>query len=1090
MPGKLSHHGVLLALLFVGFVGWGGASGANTVKPALATISTKVNAPAKTQPAAVPSAATVKPSAGQNTGTATITPDTSPAKDSTVSKGRIIIDCNSKNDLMSQTSRAVQSFFATNCRNQNPKLIAVYDLDRGFLTTLGGNLTTSSTANPQNILFNFLRANVGLFGVSDPVSQLQFSADSSHLDLPQKAIKYTQVFRRSPVYGGAVSGTVDASGALRTVISNFKPDIYNGMNSPSPASTSTRFSAQNVKDIVARDLKLTPLESLPPEKINKKMKEKIDALVPVLVYVPVNNQWILAWKYYAFIWERNLQAKEPKQQFKLAAYEYWIDAQSGNILQKGNAAKYCDNDVGRVYTPMEQLVWNDNKRFPLNTCKGWEIAANRHLHRDIWYLEDHTQSGVIETYDIDGVSETLAAMGYYSVALSGGWPSETPTDRNNNFRVDVASESGTVHWAAQLFRDFMNSLGRDQVHGDWDIDLGARFTEGDFSFSLPPIHTAVITLDMSGISTVAHELMHMVTYWETPGVFSLYDDQSVDENLSELFSTFTIKKKSPYLSLLPTPWCTGFDGGSVDGNAPLNNFVSHAKVLADNNAFNSTILINFEHLLSYTPWEYQNFDSFYCFYSTPLGLVHKSLLPPIVPHNLLPPHKPEVYKRTAASMKAAVLLDVGGNLYKYVPGKYWDDLRIKSSTDSAFLSAVADTDAIAQIHVDPIGMEDLIQISYHTVTHSLDSGMMFEDNAARQVASCSAMGMDDKKCCNVKNAYASVGYGESDDWDCDGVPNEQDQCQYHDDADTSWIDKHPLFCGRQRRNCNPPTQPPYLSINPANYTYEDENSQATVRIELDPFADYRNVQFDALAEGCLKKSVPCTLGNENGDASGVLRCSFADCYPDDEVPLQSHFIIRATKFGRLLSWSGVDPYDVSSGTTFQKIRYISHHDPRAFSPSCPGDAIQARTYSVEPAVIISIEDNFGNFNTLTMSNGGLGGSNYANETNTRVQNSPNLGDTLEITVHARDPNNLPITYQLDFLHSSAWQPPALPPQISSDNSVSFSIPLRAPYNNGNGTFDAYDGYGCFVARISNMDGVGYAADQSYDDEAQLCYLIH
>ncbi|MDO8499968.1 MAG: hypothetical protein Q7S66_04945 [bacterium] len=986
--------------------------------------------------------------------------------------GRIIIDCNSSTSIMAQTNIAVRSFFYNNCP-KDKNIIAVYDIGTSLITTLGGALTSPKQQKKQDIVFNYLRDNVKLFGVSNPAVQLQLSITTSHFNQPLSVYKFVQVLNKIPVNKGSVSVTIDKNGVIRSVASNFKPDIYDSFANALKPANQKIIQSRKVDEVIAQDLKTAPIGSIDKNQINQQMLEKIKKLVPTLVYAKVNNQWALAYQQYAVVWEKFSEKSDAEHSLRLGSYMYLVDANNANILAKENMAQYCSDSVGQVYTPTQQTVWNDRQTVPFNTCKGWELAANLELHDTAYYLEDHTRSGVLETYDIESVADALVPTGYYSVALAGGWPLNTPTDGNDVWRDDVASESATVHWAAQKYRDFlMEQFGRDQIDGSSDIDIGAKSAGNNgASFAVPPINTIIVTDEATGLSTVAHELTHILTYSETPGTFTfMFDDRSVNEHISNLFAIFTLYKKSPYAAVFHNPWCTDIESGTAE-KSPLKTLLDQSSSSVESlrifNDFKKGVIVGSASSISIAAYHFcgraQPFPRPACFHK-----IHESTVPDCMPGSGTivgsdvgsASEKISDYARTGIPIRAEYLLTEGTNLYSR--------LRLMRLLPTNLISET--TDEMNQIIIKPIGMENLMQITYQTVISALDAGMSYEDWAARQILSSFAISNDDTTHCNVKNAYAAVGYGESNDWDCDGVPNDADQCPGHYDSDTSWINKHPLFCGKQKRVCSPATPQPELAVSAdfpgrriCDAMVQDPVHDPKIVMQLDPYADYKNVGFllSCNLDNDLEKTVPCRVGDAYGDSSGRLYCDVSLCLPPNSIPDPSHhYMIGMTESSNLVACDFYFEY---------KSNFIKEMD--AFSPSCPGDENQVHSLPPQPSIIDSFSDNLGNMTTSTHSKNGV----LASNTQATVQ--PRFGDTLTFTVWAHDPNGLPITYHIDSVNNSKGGT-----SYASQDSNSFNIQVTA---------NRHGGKTCFHAFVHNSDGQGNPAlgGAPQDDIASLCYNI-
>ncbi len=177
-----------------------------------------------------------------------------------------------------------------------------------------------SKTDPVEAIYEFLELNKGIFGINQ--GKKDFKLVFSHKDPLGDQVQLKQVYKGIEVWNGRMKVNFDRSGKLSSIVvlGRICPDIN---ISPLPTVDSSKATA-----IAIQDLKEIPVEESPyyygKSFYPGKNEKDTPSLINCGLFVGLFNEE------YRLVWIVRVE----RPHVLGFRWEYWIDAQSGTILQK------------------------------------------------------------------------------------------------------------------------------------------------------------------------------------------------------------------------------------------------------------------------------------------------------------------------------------------------------------------------------------------------------------------------------------------------------------------------------------------------------------------------------------------------------------------------------------------------------------------------------------------------------------------------------------------------------------------------------------------------------------------------------------
>jgi bacillolysin len=366
-----------------------------------------------------------------------------------------------------------------------------------------GKLATCKTPSIESV-DRFLSENKVLFKINNPIQELSLEKVEAD-DMGFKHIKMQRFHNGIPIYGSELVAHYDKEGTLYCVNGRYHPSIE--MNT-TPVLNSKRAVDISVDDILNNSV--LAIDQDPTFYLSMNSKNE-------LVIYPMNGTYYLAFK-----------IDTPLYFDELGAYEwrYFIDAQTGNILNKYNNLK-TDGPI-MSYAPD---MWNTQRT--LNTYqfngKYYMIDGTRAMFDSINTQVPYNSKGVIITVDYRN-GEYPSPYYYLTTPNNQNWDKiavslhcnlgETyafykSTFNRNSFDNNGESIRAHVHYK----KNYPNAFWTDSLQGLF-------FGDGD---------NIACTYLAGGQDVITHEFTHGVTSY-TSNLEYQFQSGALNESFSDMIA--------------------------------------------------------------------------------------------------------------------------------------------------------------------------------------------------------------------------------------------------------------------------------------------------------------------------------------------------------------------------------------------------------------------------------------------------------------------------------------------------------------------------------------------------------------------------
>jgi extracellular elastinolytic metalloproteinase len=263
-------------------------------------------------------------------------------------------------------------------QNQVPDLSFTYDDRFGTTRTLSSNttyLTAPSKGAPMDIALAYVRANLGVFGLSAAdVAQFEVTdnvfakvSGSTHIYLRQMA-------NGIPVYNGQLQVNVNRDGRIMSVNNQFVPNLAAAATGVAPSITATQAMASAIESANIQLTSAPQALGAPegPQQVTRFEQQGL-SLEPVtakLMYLPIRSGQV------ALVWNFEVWTLDGGHY-----YDFTVDAQSGEVwtqydLMAHDAFKVYPSNLdgpqkARPLPPLDGRSLINNPANPVASPNGW-----------------------------------------------------------------------------------------------------------------------------------------------------------------------------------------------------------------------------------------------------------------------------------------------------------------------------------------------------------------------------------------------------------------------------------------------------------------------------------------------------------------------------------------------------------------------------------------------------------------------------------------------------------------------------------------------------------------------------------------------
>jgi bacillolysin len=371
----------------------------------------------------------------------------------------------------------------------SPNVLSVtkYNESLNSLEFKSGKLTSPSTLNAKEIIFNYLNTHKGTYKLGEKDAKEYFALSKQATDQQGNTIvKLQQSFDGVPVWGSTQAAVVSKEGVLQVVSGTVEGDLEKKLLGKNQKGISNK---QAIK-LAKQDLGFTPkYERLPTAEL--------------VVFTDQNEA--------EYAYKVNVNFLDPKP----GNYYYFISLKTGKILNKYNT---LDNVAGTNAVGTGTGLTNNT------------VSLNTTLSNGIYYLQDNTRGKGIFTYNSNNTQRTPGSL----------W-----SDSDNIFKAAYDAPAVDAHYyAGKTFDYYKSSFNRnsyDNLGGALksSVHYGSRYNNA-FWNGIQMVYgdgdgTTFRPLS-GGLDVVAHELTHAVTDTES-GLIYQNESGALNEAMSDIFGT-------------------------------------------------------------------------------------------------------------------------------------------------------------------------------------------------------------------------------------------------------------------------------------------------------------------------------------------------------------------------------------------------------------------------------------------------------------------------------------------------------------------------------------------------------------------------
>lgn len=363
---------------------------------------------------------------------------------------------------------------------------------------VAGKLTAPSQKAAKDVVYNYLKSKQAVFKFSGEPSVNFVLQEEQKDDLGFTVLKFQQVLKGVPVYGGVITAHVDQEGVLTALSGTALPEL----DKKDALKGSSKVNKKDAQAIAEKDLEnklgTTPVYEKSPQST-------------LVVYAMDTEP--------RFAYEVTMEFLDPSP----GNYVYFVDAITGEVINSFNkmaSAKPGTGEglTGTVTTGTGYGVLGDTKSLTtLYNSKGYHLA-------------DSTRGNGIVTYD--GKNRSLI-------------PGTLWVDADNVFRSSYDAAAVDAHaYAAQTYDYYKQVFNRNSFDGNGaqivsTVHYGRNYNNAGWTGSqmIYGDGDGVNFIEFSGaLDVVAHELTHAVTD-RTAGLIYQNESGAINESMSDIFGT-------------------------------------------------------------------------------------------------------------------------------------------------------------------------------------------------------------------------------------------------------------------------------------------------------------------------------------------------------------------------------------------------------------------------------------------------------------------------------------------------------------------------------------------------------------------------
>lgn len=394
----------------------------------------------------------------------------------------------------------------------DPNAQVTWDEKTGTPSHLRGSFSGPQAGAPETIAQQFLTAHKGLFAMKAPEEEVQLKGVTTDAR-GNKHVRYRQVYKTLPVFGGELVVHLTSDNAVRGVNGKYTP----GIDLP----TDPKISAKDVGKIIVAHA---------PGNKTRPGDE------PILVILVHEDKPHLAWHMSVEGTDVALDGSETE-----ALWAYFVDAQIGEVIWRYNNLQ---TDIPTTGSGKGNYAGT----LTLNT-------VHNHVSNK-WELEDRWVPSTARIYTHDGEN--------------GLPPKPVSVDSDNNWSAnDQGAEVDCHAFTRTVFDYFLMMHGRNSFDGAGaDMNIYAHFksdpNRAENNAYWDPLNSWVVIGDGDGVTfgpfctldIIAHEWTHAVTT-HTANLIYYGESGALNESISDVFA-----------ALIDGDWLQGEDNWLNKREAP------------------------------------------------------------------------------------------------------------------------------------------------------------------------------------------------------------------------------------------------------------------------------------------------------------------------------------------------------------------------------------------------------------------------------------------------------------------------------------------------------------------------------------------
>jgi MYXO-CTERM domain-containing protein len=623
----------------------------------------------------------------------------------------------------------------------DPDATLVVDRREGRIVHATGRLSEPSSAPHEAVLRDFTRAHAAALELDDPDHDLALERAGAPFE-GARAYRLRQVVRGVPVMRRSVKLEIGPDGAVRT---------WSGLTSRDLGALPSLDPTLDADQ--ARRAALDHLAGRRPDATS------VDVLTSALALLPGDARHGARLVHRVGLLASVAADTGPEPHGFLVT----LDAHDGSLLGIADTTRSCsDGNAGTVVTSSETVRAALTKTAPvprsLSTCKS--------AFGGDFYLEDHSHSAVLYTYDATNYTDASKAATWFTACKEPAC--YTVSNATNAWLADpdayMASDYRMAGRVLGMYRNLFNREGADGNGENLIIESGVNYDNATSvgmarSIAVGKPDYAKGKPSYGVLDVMAHELTHTVSWHEWVGLFDAGIEGAVhgvegslDEHMSDMFGAIASYHYADEPWLASSRWAHAAERYYA-ANYPKRNDANYLVTTTCNRNY------------------YRGTDG-----NTPRAHIAQAYTGPNDNGGL--------HTNAVILGRAVYLFTEGGHANQDVYGKPIPSWPAGGPTFTvtgigmAKMEPVlyhAETTATFATDLGAIGLGDVAQAEGDLATIQAE----MQKVAYIVLASCKAIGKQKlwpvTVCASVRNGYAAVGLLDPD-VDVDGVPDPDDDC--------------------------------------------------------------------------------------------------------------------------------------------------------------------------------------------------------------------------------------------------------------------------------------------------------------------------